>query len=194
MQIREAIIGESRKPLDYPFQKHSNALIEAMREKIQREQELQELAQLAGIRDTESLRLLQALGYTRDTVALLPLTPLVRIAWAEGRVSKTERDLILAIARSRGIDQETLAYDLLCVWLEERPAEQFLESSLRLFVEQVKRLPPEVRNLNERELVSNCTRVAEASGTIVGFIKSSSRICKEEREMLKRINKELSSS
>ena len=51
------------------------------------------------------LRELQVLGFTPETVALLPLVPLVQMAWAEGGVSDAERRLILQFARTRGIEE-----------------------------------------------------------------------------------------
>ena len=51
------------------------------------------------------LQELEALGFTPDTVSLLPLVPIVQVAWAEAGVSDDERKLIVQFARggiSRG--------------------------------------------------------------------------------------------
>ena len=83
----------------------------------------------AGLNDPELIQELAALGFTTDTVALLPLIPLIQMAWAEGGVSDAERHLIAKLARSRGIVEGEAADRQLSVWLTTCPAEQVFASS-----------------------------------------------------------------
>ena len=53
-----------------------------------------------GLSDPGLLQELQSLGFTTDTVALLPLVPLVQVAWADSGITPAERDLIVQIARA----------------------------------------------------------------------------------------------
>ena len=86
---------------DY-FRKRDRELIEKMRRASADEDMRRDLSSRTGLLDPEMLQELQALGFTPETAALLPL---VQMAWAEGGVSDAERKLIVQIARTRGIDE-----------------------------------------------------------------------------------------
>ena len=45
--------------------------------------------------------------------------------------------------------------------------------------------------LQKRDLVANCTKVAEASGNLIGFLTSGKKVSKEEHETLGYIVREL---
>lgn len=171
---------------DY-FHQREQEFIERMRRRMALEAECRELAETLGVNDIELLRTLQEMGYTRATVRLLYLVPLVQMAWAEGRVSRSERELILEAARLRGIEPGSAAYERLSEWLSERPSEEFFERTLRLIGAMLQALPPEERETGKRDLVSYCAQVAEVSGGLVGFVGLGSRVCREERELLERI-------
>src|SRR5688572_21881559 len=93
---------------DY-FRKKDRELIEKMRQAAAAEAARLELSAKSGLQDPELLKELQELGFTPDTVVLLPLVPLVQVAWAEGGVSDAERKLILQLARSRGVSEGSAA-------------------------------------------------------------------------------------
>jgi len=54
-----------------------------------------DLGRKVGLDDPELLQELHDLGFTPETVGLLPLVPIIQMAWAEGGVTKPERELIL---------------------------------------------------------------------------------------------------
>jgi hypothetical protein len=169
------------------FHQREQEFIERMRRRMALEAECRELAETLGFNDMELLRTLQKMGYTRATVRLLYLVPLVQVAWAEGRVSRSERELILEAARLREIEPGSAAYERLDEWLTERPSEEFFERTLRLISAMLQALPPAEREAGKRDLVSYCAQVAEVSGGLVGFVGLGSRVCREERELLERI-------
>lgn len=175
---------------DY-FHRREQEFIERLRRRMALEAECRELAETLGLNDRELLRTLQEMGYRRATVRLLYLVPLVQVAWAEGSVSRGERELILKAARLRGIEPGSAAYERLTEWLNERPSEEFFERTLRLISAMLQALPPEEREADKRDLVAYCTRVAEVSGGLVGFVGLGGRVCREERELLERIAAEL---
>ena len=147
-----------------------------------------------GTTDADIMVTLQELGYTRATVSVLHLVPLVQVAWAEGNVSKNERELILEAARARGVEAGSEAHEHLTGWLNERPSEEFFERTLSVIGALLQMLPSEQREIGKRDLVSYCTKVAEVSGGLIGFVRRSSRVCKEERELLARIAADLDGS
>ncbi len=170
------------------FRKQELELIERMRQRTAQENERQELAATLGVTDAEILSALQEMGYARATVSLLYLVPLVQVAWAEGSVSKSERELILEAARLRGIEAGSAAYEQLIGWLNEQPTEEFFARTLRVISALLQALPPEQREAGKRDLVAYCTQVAGISG---GFVSFGGKVCQEERELLERIAAQL---
>ena len=55
-----------------------------------------------------------------------------RVAWAEGGITKAERELILRLARSRGIEEGSAADHQLTEWLTSRPPEAVFAGARRL--------------------------------------------------------------
>jgi hypothetical protein len=96
-------------------------------EKIQRAAEADraraDLGRAAGLTDPALAQELLDLGFTAETVVLLPLVPILQMAWAEGGITKEERDLIVRFARSRGIGENSAADLRLTEWMTDRPSE-----------------------------------------------------------------------
>lgn len=160
------------------FHKLEQQLIEKLRHRYQ-------LTKLTGIADEDLLRDLIELGYTRETLMLLYLVPLVEVAWAEGGVAETEQSLILEAARLRGIDEESTAYKELTQWLKQKPPEEFFVKTLRLIKTVLQTLPPEEREHETQDIIAYCVRIAKASHTF-GFLPTG-HISAEERQALERI-------
>ena len=66
------------------FQTKDRELIEQIRQRAKVQRELQKLGEKIGITDPELSRQLAELGFTPETVKLLPLVPALEMAWAEG--------------------------------------------------------------------------------------------------------------
>jgi len=128
---------------DY-FRKKDRELIDKMRQASAAEVARQELSAKSGVQDPQMLQELQALGFTSETVALLPLVPLVQMAWAEGGVSDGERKLILQLARTRGIEEGSAADRQLAAWLSSRPDPQVFSNAFRLIRATLESAPPGV--------------------------------------------------
>jgi hypothetical protein len=109
MTDKDGLTERGRALEDDYFRKRDLELIEKMRRAAAAEQARVEMGQQAGNTDPELLLELEALGFTPDTVVLLPLVPAVQMAWAEGGVSAAERDLLVQLARRRGIEAGSAA-------------------------------------------------------------------------------------
>ena len=68
---------------DY-FRKKDRELIEKMRAAAAADHMKTELSAKTGLSDPALLEELDALGFTPDTISVLPLVPIVEMAWAEG--------------------------------------------------------------------------------------------------------------
>lgn len=170
------------------FRKKEQELIEKMRRHAQLQTERQQMGEAIGIADEEILRTLQELGYTRDSVSLLHLVPLVQVAWAEDNVSKRERELIYEVAKLRGVREGSPAYQQLTDWLDHKPSKEFFQSTFRVLRTMLEVLPSEKRETSKRDLVSYCTQVAAISGGILGLGR---KISSDEQVLLEQIATEL---
>ena len=178
---------EARSREDEYFRKKDLELIEKMRRSAALAQANRDLAARAGLNDPEMIQELQMLGFTAETVGLLPLVPLVQIAWAEGGVSAAERELIVTLARSRGIDEGSAGDHQLSAWLASQPDAQVFTRAMRLISAMLATAVPGTLALSADDLVAYCERIAAASGGVFGM----RRISAEERALISSIAAEL---
>lgn len=127
-----------------------------------------------------------------DYGKLIPLVPLVKTAWAEGRVTKRERHLIFEAAARIDIKPGTSAHRRLTEWLELHPTAEFYDHALDILRMRWNRLNAEEVNRHRFDLLSDCTRVAEASGGTKSFASGGAKICDEEIAVVKHIARKLS--
>jgi len=172
------------------FRKKEAELIEKMRRRTALAEDREQMAEATGVADYEALEALQELGYTAATIRLMPIVPLVQVAWAEGGVTAKERKLLLEIAEARGIEPDTPAHDELIGWLEQEPPQEFYENTLRGLRILLHAIPDDLREASRESLVEYCTQIAEVSGGILGFGKVSG----DERELIARIATEIGES
>jgi hypothetical protein len=169
---------------DY-FRKQDRELIERMRKAA-----AQDAARArTGIQDPDLLRDLADLGFSGDTVSLLPLVPIIQVAWADAEVSPAERKLILEIARLRGIAEGTPADLQLAEWLAHRPSAAVLARADRLVAAMLAAGSDATHDLSADDLVKYCESVAAASGGILGLASVSST----ERAAIEQVQKALKS-
>jgi hypothetical protein len=187
MSDKDAFADRKRALEEEYFQKKERELIEKLHRRAALEAERRTLSEIIGVRDQEVLNDLQELGYTPETLNLLHLVPLVQVAWAEGKVSGRERELILEAAAARGVREGSTAYQKLSEWLAKRPDDEFFDKTLAIIAAIIQSLPAEKRAADESNLLSHCERIAEASGGILGI----GRVSDEERKALEQIANEL---
>jgi hypothetical protein len=162
------------------FRKKDRELIEKIRQAAATEQARQDLGRKAGFDDPELLQELGDLGFTPDTVGLLPLVPVIQIAWAEGGITKAERDLILRLARSRGIEAGSPADLQLTEWITNQPSEAVFARARRLIRAMFDPGSAPAGDLTADDLVKYSEEIASASGGFLGI----GRISAEERALL----------
>jgi hypothetical protein len=182
------IIQERGRALEEEyFRKKDRELIEKMQRAARQEQDRKDLGAKTGLQDPELLDELQSLGFTPDTVSLLPLVPVIQVAWAEGGVTDAERKTLVKLARSRGIEEGSAADRQLQTWMEYRPEEQVFTSATRLIAAMLAGTGADLQNLSADDLVKYCESIASASGGMLGI----ARVSAEERALLKSIAAEL---
>jgi hypothetical protein len=183
----DALSKRGRALEDDYFRKKDQQLIEKMRQAGATERARRDMGAKAGIHDPEMLQELDALGFTLDTVALLPFVPVVQVAWADGSVARAERDLLVKLARSRGIAEGSAADRQLADWLTRQPGPQVFTGAMRLIRAVLADRPADHAELTADVLVKFCESIAAASGGIFGIHRMSA----EERALLATIAAEL---
>lgn len=165
------------------FRKKDRELIEKLRRADADAKTRLALEKETGLHDPAMLQELNLLGFTPDTIALLPLIPVLQVAWAEAGVSSAERALILKLARSRGIAAGSAADHQLQEWLEHRPSADTFHKATRLIAAMVDAPTGGVVHVTATELIDSCDKIAHASGGIFGI----GSVSPEERAALAEI-------
>lgn len=118
------------------------------------------------------------LGFSSETSRVLPLVPLIQVAWADGTVSTAEEQSVLEMATSRGIETGSPSYEFLRRLLTEKPSPLFFERTNRV----ISRLIQDDSGAWMRKTLPElCKEVADASG---GFFGLGNRISKEEQKLI----------
>ena len=170
------------------FRKKEKELIDALHRRVALEEERRSMADITGTADEEILTTLQEMGYTRETVRLLYLVPLVEVAWASGEVTNEERSVILDAAGLIGVAEGHRVHEQLVAWLDQRPTDQFFTQTLRVISHLIHLLPRENQDAGRKSLMQFCLNVAAASGGILGF---GNKVSSDEQAVIERIATEL---
>ena len=172
---------------DY-FRKKDRELVEKMKLSTAAQQARDAIGQKTGLNDPAVLQELHDLGFTPETIVLLPLIPVLEVGWSEGGITPAERQLIVTLARSRGVAEGSAADAQLGQWMASRPAPVVFDKAGRL-IGAVLASGSEhtIGGLTANDLVAYCEKIAAASGGILGMGKISS----EERALLSRIADDL---
>jgi hypothetical protein len=165
------------------FRKKDRELIERMRQAAESERARTEMSAKTGLNDPELLRDLEELGFTPETIGVLPLVPIVQMAWAEGGITSAERQLLVGFARERNIAEGTAADGLLTEWMTRQPSEDVFDRATRLIRAILDSGVPEPGGMSADDVISYSESIAAASGGILGIGKISA----EERATLARI-------
>lgn len=164
---RDSLHDRGRGLEEEYFRKKDRELIEKMRAAAAAEQARTDLGAKTGL-DAAAVQELQELGFTPETVALLPLVPLVQVAWADAGVTQAERDQIVTLARTRGIAEGSAADRQLAAWLASRPPEAVFAQATRLIRAMLDSSANAV-GMSADDLVKYCESIAYASGGFFGI-------------------------
>ena len=189
MSEHDAFAERGRALEDEYFRKRDRELIDKLRRAAETDQARGELSKQTGVTDPALLADLQDIGLTADTVVLLPLVPAVELAWAEGDVTPAERQLVVSIARTRGIAEGSAPDRLLNTWLASRPTPEQFARARRLLSALLDSGAQVAKDLTAEQLVKYCEQIASASGGLFGLPMRA--VSMEERNLLTRIASDL---
>jgi hypothetical protein len=126
------------------------------------------------------------LGFDQDTARVLPLVPLIQMAWADDNVSSAESRTVRELAKRFGLEPESEAFEFLRLMLSERPSDLFFERVNRVVRHLI---TDNTQNWDRDSLVDLVEEVARASG---GFFGLADPINDDERALLQEFAEEFS--
>ena len=187
MSQNEGITDDIRKREEEYFRRKDRELIDKMRQASAAAKARKTLADETGIQDPTLLNDLEELGFTPETMALLPLVPVLRVAWAESGVSTSERKAIIELARARGIVDGSMADQQLRRWLDERPSADTFDKATRLIGAMLGDPEQGRADITADDLLKYCEQIAQASGGLFGM----GSVSVEERAAMQAIASQL---
>ena len=192
---KDHILGDREKAMEDGYFRDQDAkLLKMLRERAQLDEIALMLGEKLRVDDPALLTKVRSLGITLQTAPAFFLAPLVQIAWAEGRVLKDERGMVLILARQRGIAPDTPAYELLEEWLKVRPSDDLFDTAVEVLRVGFTVLPPEEREERIKDVVRACRDVAEASGALGRLLGLGDGVSQIEQAMLDRLARMLGSA
>jgi uncharacterized membrane protein YebE (DUF533 family) len=185
---QDAIQRRGQALEDEFFHRVDQKLIQDLRNSTERDSARKALREATNFADETLLNQLLDKGFTASSITALMLLPSVFVAWADGSVSDSERTNVIQAALQRGVDSQSVAYQLIQSWLDKRPPHSLWEA-WREYAEGVRQsMSSEQANTLAKEIVDQATRVAEASGGMLGIGKVSAA----EKDVIERIRKSMS--
>ena len=165
------------------FRRKDRELVDKMRQSAAAEAARGEMSRTTGLQDPALLKELQDLGFTPETVVLLPVVPVLEMAWAEGGITTAERQLLVTLARQRGIAAGSTADAQLSDWMTHRPSDEVFARATRLIRAMIEEGGTEsegAAHWSVDDVIRYSESIASASGGIFGLGKISA----DEREVL----------
>jgi tellurite resistance protein len=178
---KDGMTDHIRAQEDRYFREKDRELVEMLRKADADAKARAALEAETGLHDPDMLRELDLLGFTPDTVSLLPLIPVLQVAWAKAGVSNAERKLILKVARARGIQDGSPADHVLKLWLEVKPSQETFHKATRL-ISAIIDSPDHRVDVSAGELLAYCEKIAHSSGGLfgIGMVSPEERAAIEE--------------
>jgi len=175
-------LNDRRKALENQFfADRDSQLIQQIRNDLAKKAARDSLIAASGIDDVDVIDTLIAIGITGETLAAMALIPLVAVAWADGKLSDSERDAILRAANDNGSADAGGTHALLESWLVNKPSNELLDVWCAYIKAINKTLTPQARSALKQRLVGNAREVAGAAG---GFLGMGNKVSKTEMAVL----------
>jgi hypothetical protein len=155
-----------------------------LRQRLQEVAAREDLCAATGITDNTILDRLTGLGIRPDTLAALTLFPLIQVAWADGVMEPREREAVLGGAVSSGIQRGGPSFELLRIWMDDRPPGEMASAWSALIAGLRQSLEPDEVDHLRTNLLDRARAVAMAAGDLLG---DGSKISPEEEVALREL-------
>lgn len=177
MQEKDGFVARERWLEESWFRREEERKLGERHTRLAREADRERIGQATGIADPEALLAIQEMGFTAETVALLPLIPPIEIAWMQGGLASREADYLTRSARQQGIEAGSQADQALARLLSARPAESFCSACRQALRAQLLAAAASDRDLLREQILTHCLEVAQlATGGLFGRQQASDEI------------------
>lgn len=169
----------SNEESNYITQKELDKIARERRErqlKALQEQEQREIAEVLNTSEAVAAEAL-ALGIDAATAIVLPLIPLIEVAWADGKLTQAESDKVMEIARTSGV-RSPAAMEFLELLLGKKPSQMFFDRINRVIKSMIETSGSTAQGTT---ILEQARAVAAASG---GFFGLTSAVSDEEQQLL----------
>lgn len=139
------------------------------------------------IQDEYLIEDLLSLGFTPNTVAALPIVPLIQIAWADGEIQREEAKLQQKLAHERGIELGVGdAWKHIEKLLTTRPEDAYMQGCSYVLRAIYDKLPNnEAAAAAKQNMFSFAHAVAKAAGGFLGLFGD--KVSIDERKALEEL-------
>lgn len=153
---------------DECFRRVAGKLSPEIRDKWQRERDIEAMKREAHLEDESIIEELLEAGIQPGSIRAMNLVPAVHVAWANGFIETREREAVLHAAHAVGIWKDSPTEHLLISWLDEQPSPELFQ----VWEDYVKALREVLISTTYRRLrhsaVSIAQRIAAAAGGFLG--------------------------
>ena len=173
----------SNEESNFITQKELDKLAKERRERQLKALQDQEQKDIAAVLNTSEAVAAEALalGIDAATAPVLPLIPLIEVAWADGKLTQAENDKVLEIAQANGVRSQP-ALEFIELLLVKRPSQMFFDRINRVISAMIKEQGQSAGD----SILEQAKAVAEASG---GFFGLTNSVSSEEQELLDNLAK-----
>lgn len=166
---RDGIAERGHALEDEHFRRRDGELVARAQERAADERSRRQFAAAIGVDDAQVLATLQAAGLDERTAALLEIVPAVHVAWADDRVTDSERREIGLLLKNNNLQATAqLGQRLPAAWLEQRPSDALFTAALMALRARLERLDRERRARLFNRILADASMVGAASGGLLG--------------------------
>ncbi|MCB1198449.1 MAG: hypothetical protein R3A45_03295 [Bdellovibrionota bacterium] len=170
------------------FSKLSEEKAKALKNKLQKEHDLEELQNQTGITDTDLLGRLLDHGITAAEITSLTLFPIAYVAWADGKLDAKEKEAIAKACHDFGITKNSATMELMQSWLDHPTDEELFELWTQWMQALLEHMEPDDAKGFGINIKNKTLSVAKASRSFLGL---GAAISHTEQEVLNKVQKVL---
>ena len=168
----------------YPQAHRVGGLHERLDRLFTLEGKLAELEEVLGVRDDSVLREFLAQGFTPATAPAIEMVPITFVAWASSSVTDQECAAAVSAVYATQLRESPETFSVVQQWLRTRPKAEIWDLWVRYMSARLEQMSPAQRMGLHRRTMTQCRRVARASGGWFGF----GSICYKEQVFIDAID------
>lgn len=174
---RDLLVDIGRALEEKSYREKDAALLDYLRSQGDESKLRTHLSEVSHIEDATVLDGLIRIGVNAESFTAFALFPLVRVAWADGKVQESEREAILQAAEIEGIPRASANYQLLEGWLDAGPTTGLLDTWHNYARALSRELDETSLAAIRHTTLARARRIAQAAGGLLGI---GNRISKNE--------------